>query len=87
LDNIKVKESKMLVLVGNVTYTGERRNVSNVLVGKHSGKRARLRPNRRWTDSIKKLYSVNRVCICGIFYICSEMCPEATCCKKDTEVS
>ena len=51
----------MLVL-GNVTYTGERRNESNVSVGKLSGKRALLRPNRRWTDSIKKLHSVKKRC-------------------------
>lgn len=61
MGNIKAKESKKLVLVGNVTYTGERRNARNVSVGKLSGKRERLRANRRWTDSIKKLHSVNRV--------------------------
>jgi len=51
----------MLVLVGNVTYTGETRNASNVSVGKLSGMRTSLRPKRRWTDSIKKLHSVNMV--------------------------
>ena len=38
---------------GHVAYTGERRGVYRVLVGKPEGKRPLERPWRRWEDNIK----------------------------------
>jgi hypothetical protein len=32
---------------------GEKRNAYRILVGKPEGKRPRVRPRRRWVDSIK----------------------------------
>jgi len=38
---------------GHVARMGERRGVYSVLVGKLEGKRALVRPRRRWEDNIK----------------------------------
>ena len=38
---------------GHVAYTGERRGVYRVLVGKSERKRPLGRPRRRWVDNIK----------------------------------
>jgi len=41
------------VACGHVTHMGEERGVYRVLVGKPEGKRAMVRPRRRWVDNIR----------------------------------
>jgi hypothetical protein len=38
---------------GHVAYMGEERNVYNILIGKHAGKRQLGRSRRRWEDDIR----------------------------------
>jgi hypothetical protein len=41
---------------GHVTFTGERRGVYRVLVGKPEGKRQLRRFRHRWEDNIKRIF-------------------------------
>jgi len=40
----------MIMWAGHVARMGERRGVYRVLVGRSEGKRALVRPKRRWED-------------------------------------
>jgi len=50
---VRVIHSRRMRWAGHVEFTGERRFVYRVLVGKLEGKRPFGRPRRRWDDNIK----------------------------------
>jgi len=52
VSKIRVKSRRMR-WAGYITYTGERRGVYRVLVGKPEGKRSLGRPRCRWENNIK----------------------------------